>query len=131
MCCGCTDLAAVVHGLDEGAVGLRQLFLVASPEAEGVLVGAGGAVKPAGRVLASVGEVLLGRGAQQFEKGHLDDVHGVPVSVAVGELSHRDTQGDEGDLSPFSVRESSLPSDNAEMNTVTAGALRELELHPA
>lgn len=49
---------------DEGAFGLRQLLVIAAPEAEGMLVGAGGAVKPACWILARVGEVLPGRGTQ-------------------------------------------------------------------
>lgn len=53
-----------MHCTDEGAFGLCQLLIVAAPEAEGMLVGAGGAVKPACRVLAGVGEALLGRGTQ-------------------------------------------------------------------
>ena len=49
---------------DEGAFGLCQFFIIAAPEAEGMLVGAGGAIKPARRVLAVVGEALLCCGAQ-------------------------------------------------------------------
>lgn len=60
----CTDLASIMHCTDEGAFGLCQLLIIAAPEAEGMLVGAGGAVKPACRVLASVSEALLGRGTQ-------------------------------------------------------------------
>lgn len=76
-----------MHGADEGAFGSCQLFVVAAPEAEGVLVGARRAVKPARWILAGVGEVLLGRGAQQFQKGHLDHINRVPVSVDVGKLN--------------------------------------------
>ena len=53
-----------MHSGDEGTFGLCQLLIVAAPEAEGVLVGAGRAVEPARRVLARVGEALLGRGTQ-------------------------------------------------------------------
>lgn len=62
--CPGTDLAPIMHCIDEGAFGLCQLLVIAAPEAEGTLVGAGGAVKPACRVLAGIGEALLGRGTQ-------------------------------------------------------------------
>lgn len=47
MACPCTDLASIVHSIDEGAFGLCQLLIIAAPEAEGMLIRAGGAVKPA------------------------------------------------------------------------------------
>lgn len=53
-----------MHCINERAFGLCQLLVIAAPEAEGTLVGAGGAVKPACRVLAGVGEALLSRGTQ-------------------------------------------------------------------
>lgn len=79
-----------MHHVDEGAFDLCQLLVVAAPEAEGVLVGARRTVKPAGWILAGVGEVLLGCGTQQFQKGHLDDVNRVPISVDVGKLEDKD-----------------------------------------
>lgn len=91
LACLCTDLAPIMHCTDEGAFGLCQLLVVAAPEAEGMLVGAGGAVKPACRVLAGVGEALLGRGAQQFEEGQLNYMYRVPIPVIVGELDNTDT----------------------------------------
>lgn len=51
-----------MHCCDEWAFGLGELLIIATPEAEGTLVGAGGAVKPACRVLTGVGEALLGGG---------------------------------------------------------------------
>lgn len=86
----CTDLAPIMHCADERALGWCQLLVVAAAEAEGVLVGLGLAVKPADRVLAGVGELLLGRGAQQLEEGHLDDMDGVLLFVDVGELDGGD-----------------------------------------
>lgn len=53
-----------MHSFDEEAFGLCHLLVIAAPEAEGMLVGAGGAVKPACWVLAGIGEALLGRGTQ-------------------------------------------------------------------
>lgn len=59
-----TDLASIMQGVDERAFGLGQLLVVAAAEAQGMLVGARGAVKPTRRVLTGVGEALLGRGAE-------------------------------------------------------------------
>lgn len=42
-----TDLASIAHCCNERAFGLCQLLIIAAPEAESMLVGAGGAVKPA------------------------------------------------------------------------------------
>lgn len=77
--------------IDEGVFGLCQLLVIAAPKAEGALIGARGAVKPACRVLAGVGEALLGRGTQEFQEGQLNYMHRVPVPVTVGELD--DAQG--------------------------------------
>lgn len=52
-----------------------------------MLVGVRRTVKPACGILAGVGEVLLGCGTQQFQKGHLDDINRVPISVDVGKLN--------------------------------------------
>ena len=75
--------------LDEGRLGLGHLLVVAPPEAESVPVTAGGAVEPAGRVLAGVSEGLLGSGTQQLQEGQLHHVDGVPIGVTVGELRSR------------------------------------------
>lgn len=77
-----------MHDVDEGAFGLCQLFVIAAPEAEGMLVGVRSTVKPACWILAGVGEVLLGCGTQQFQKGHLDYINRVPISVDVGKLNN-------------------------------------------
>lgn len=82
-----TDLASIMHCTDEGAFGLCQLLIIAAPEAYGMLVGEGCAVKPARRVLACVREALFGCGTQKFQEGQLDDVQRVPIAVIVGELS--------------------------------------------
>lgn len=58
------ELASIMYCMDEGAFGLCQFLIIAAPEAEGMLVGAGCAVKPACRVLAGVGEALFGCGTQ-------------------------------------------------------------------
>lgn len=79
-----------MHYVDEGAFDLCQLLVIAAPEAEGVLVGARRTVKPAGWILAGVGEVLLCCGTQQFQKGHLDHINRVPISVDVGKLEDTD-----------------------------------------
>ncbi|KAG7243506.1 hypothetical protein INR49_011062 [Caranx melampygus] len=64
-----TDLASIIHGTDERVFHLRQLLIIATPEADGMLVGAGGVVKPSCRVLAGVGEALFSRGAQKLQEG--------------------------------------------------------------
>ena len=84
-----THLTAVMQRPDEGRLGLGHLLVVAPPEAESVPVTAGGAVEPAGRVLAGVREGLPGGGTQQLQEGQLDHVDGVPIGVAVGELRQR------------------------------------------
>lgn len=79
-----------MHDADEGAFGLSQLFVVAAPEAEGMLVGVRRTVKPACWILAGVGEVLRGCGTQQLQKGHLDHINRVSISVDVGKLNDRE-----------------------------------------
>lgn len=79
-----------MYRFDKGTFGLCQLLIVAAPEAESMLVWAGGAVEPTSWVLAGVGEALFGRGAQQFQEGQLNYMHRVPISVYVGKLDNMD-----------------------------------------
>lgn len=67
-------LTPIMHRMDEGAFGWCQLLIIVAPEAYGMLVGARLAVEPACRVLARVGERLLGRGTQEFQEGQLNYV---------------------------------------------------------
>lgn len=67
-------LTPVVHRADVMRVLMRQLLPAAAPEAQCVLVAAGGGVKPGGGVEAVVGEGLLGCRAQKLQEGQLDHV---------------------------------------------------------
>lgn len=71
-----------------------QLFPVGPLEADGVPVVARSFVQPRRRVLAGVGEPLVGGGAQQLQEGQLDHVHGGAISIHIGEL--REGQGEGG-----------------------------------
>lgn len=78
-----------MYCINKGAFGLCQLLIIAAPEAEGMLVGAGGAVKPASRVLAGVDEALFGCSTQEFQEGQLDHMYRITILVTVGELGDR------------------------------------------
>lgn len=80
--------AAVMGDLDGSRCGPveGQLFPVGPLEADGVPVVARSFVQPRCRVLAGVGEPLVGGGAQQLQEGQLDHVHGGAISIHIGEL---------------------------------------------
>lgn len=85
-------LTAVVRGLDEVCVLLRQLLPVSASEAQCVCVAEGGAVEPAGRVLAHVCEALVGRGAQELQETQLNHMNGVSVHIHIRKLHKADRQ---------------------------------------
>ena len=74
-----TYRAAVEDGSDVGVVVVGHLLVVGAQEADGLVVAVGGGVVPGDGLVAVVGDVLVGRSAQEPEESHLHHSDGVPV----------------------------------------------------
>lgn len=81
-----TYRAAVEGGSDVGVVVVGHLLVVGAQEADGLVVAVGGGIVPGYGLVAVVGDVLVGRGAQEPEESHLHHSDGVPIRIHVGEL---------------------------------------------
>lgn len=81
-----TYRAAVEGGSDVGVVVVGHLLVVGAQEADGLVVAVGGGIVPGYGLVAVVGDVLVGRGAQEPEESHLHHSDGVPIRIHIGEL---------------------------------------------
>lgn len=81
-----TYRAAVEGGSDVRVVVVGHLLVVGAQEADGLVVAVGGSIVPGYGLVAVVGDVLVGRGAQEPEESHLHHSDGVPIRIHIGEL---------------------------------------------
>lgn len=72
--------------MDERVVVIGHLFVIGAQEADSLVVVPRGGVMPCYRLVAVVGDVLVGRSTQEPQESHLDHPDGIAVRIHIGKL---------------------------------------------